>query len=103
MIQSINLKAEDILNKQINVDFKGYNAVQVDEFHDLVLQDYQIYEEKMKEVTEMLQKYETMIEDLKRQVELASQNEPVVMTSSISNVDILKRLSRLEAEVFKNK
>lgn len=103
MIQNVQLKAEDILNKQFNVDFKGYNAAQVDEFLDVVLQDYQVYEEKMREVSEMLQKYEAMIEDLRRQLELANQVEPSFTVSSINNVDILKRLSRLEAEVFRNK
>lgn len=103
MIQNVQLKAEDILNKQFNVDFKGYNAAQVDEFLDVVLQDYQVYEEKMREVSEMLQKYEVMIEDLRRQLELANQVEPSFTVSSINNVDILKRLSRLEAEVFRNK
>lgn len=104
MIQSYNLKAEDILNKQFNVDFKGYNATQVDEFLDLVLADYQMYEEKMKEVTETMQKYEARIEELKRQLQLAQENATAGPSiSTVSNVDILKRLSRLEAEVFKNK
>ena len=41
MEKRFKLKVEDVLNKQFNIDFKGYSSVEVDEFLDLVINDYQ--------------------------------------------------------------
>lgn len=41
MDRRFNLKVEDVLEKQFNIDFKGYAASEVDEFLDMVIQDYQ--------------------------------------------------------------
>ena len=35
MEKRFKLKVEDVLNKQFNIDFKGYSSVEVDEFLDL--------------------------------------------------------------------
>ena len=42
---------EDIkaVEKEFHVDFKGYNAVEVDQFLDLVLEDYQNFENTINE------------------------------------------------------
>ena len=32
MEKRFKLKVEDVLNKQFNIDFKGYSSVEVDEF-----------------------------------------------------------------------
>ena len=44
MEKRFKLKVEDVLNKQFNIDFKGYSSVEVDEFLDLVINDYQEYD-----------------------------------------------------------
>ena len=103
MEKRFNLKIEDVLDKQFNVDFKGYAPAEVDEFLDQVIQDYQSYEAMIHELGLTLQKYEQTIETLK------AKNQEMAMASSrnddkmvaVSNVDILKRLSKLEAEVFR--
>lgn len=102
-MQTYELNVQQILDKQFNVDFKGYNAREVDEFLDKVIRDYQQYDEKLKECTSTLLRYENMIESLKSQItDLQSRlNNKEEMSVGSSNVDILKRLSRLEAEVFK--
>ncbi|MGL5541474.1 MAG: DivIVA domain-containing protein, partial [Erysipelotrichaceae bacterium] len=87
---------------QFNVDFKGYAATEVDEFLDSVIEDYQKYDSMIQELGERLQRFEAEIQTLRnRNIELegiaaSKQEQPV-----LSNVDIIKRLSRLEAEVFK--
>lgn len=102
-MQSFELNVTEILDKQFHVDFKGYNAREVDEFLDKVIHDYQIYDEKLKECSETLLKYENTIESLKNQIsELQARlNCKEELSTNSSNLDILKRLSRLEAEVFK--
>lgn len=102
-MQTFELTVQQILDKQFNVDFKGYNAQEVDEFLDRVIHDYQQYEEKLKECTDTLLRYENTIESLKNQIsDLQSRlNCKEEVSTNSSNLDVLKRLSRLEAEVFK--
>lgn len=102
-MHSFELTVKEILDKQFNVDFKGYSAKEVDEFLDLVINDYQLYDEKLKECTNTLLKYENTIESLKNQIEdlQARLNCKEEVSENTSNLDILRRLSRLEAEVFK--
>ena len=103
MDRRFNLKVEDVLEKQFNIDFKGYAASEVDEFLDMVIQDYQQYEGMIQELGATMQKYENTIETMKAKIselETSSKNAEEHV-AAYSNVDILKRLSRLEAEVFK--
>ena len=102
-MQTFELTVQEILDKQFNIDFKGYNAQEVDEFLDLVIHDYQQYDEKLKECTDTLLKYENTIESLKNQIsDLQSRlNLQSEVSTNTSNLDVLRRLARLEAEVFK--
>ena len=104
-MQTFELTVQEILDKQFNIDFKGYNAQEVDEFLDRVIHDYQQYDEKIKECTDTLLKYENTIESLKNQISdlQARLNIQGEVSTNASNLDVLRRLSRLEAEVFKNK
>ena len=43
MEKRFKLTIEDVLEKQFNIDFKGYASGEVDEFLDLVIADYQQY------------------------------------------------------------
>lgn len=103
MEKRFNLSVEDVYNKQFNVDFKGYASTEVDEFLDLVISDYQEYEALIKNLGETLQEYENQINSLKNKVlELEGRCDAEAENSSVmQNVDILKRLTRLENEVFK--
>lgn len=103
MEKRFNLKVTEVLDKQFNIDLKGYSAAEVDEFLDLIIADYQSYDALVSELGETLRKYEDMIESLNAKIEsLESMKKPSEeKVLSASNVDILKRLSRLEAEVFK--
>lgn len=103
MEKKFKLKVEDVLNKQFNVDFKGYSSMEVDEFLDLVISDYQEYDEMIRQLGDHLQEYERQIVSLKaRIVELEGKQEANEGNTSVpDNVDILKRLTRLENAVFR--
>lgn len=103
MNKLFELSVEDILNKQFHADIKGYNSLEVDEFLDLVMKDYQTFHEKMKETSETMRKYEDTIEMLKETIRQYEEKQTMTAPQTTTNVDILKRLSRLEAEVFKNR
>lgn len=104
MEKRFKLTVEDVLEKQFNIDFKGYSSGEVDEFLDLIIADYQQYNKIIEELGDHLQEYEKQINTLKAKiVELEGKQGAVSVEGNIasSNVDILKRLSRLENEVFR--
>ena len=112
MDKMINLTIDDIFNKEFSVDFKGYSPIEVDQFLDTVMADYKTYDETIAELGERLAEYEKQIASLKAKlIEVEGQNmskaqAPVAAPSAMSNstqVDILKRIARLEQEVFGKK
>lgn len=103
-MNKLNLTAQDILDKEFNVDFKGYSASEVDSFLDTVLDDYQNYDENIAELTSKIEELEKMIADLKaKNLELESKQKVIDLanTTSYSSVDLLKRVARLEEEVYR--
>lgn len=111
MDKMINLTIDDIFNKEFSVDFKGYSPIEVDQFLDTVMADYKTYEDTISELGARLAEYEKQVASLKAKLlEVEGQNMSKTMTvaapSAMSNntqVDILKRIARLEQEVFGKK
>ena len=108
MEEKLNLSPQAILDKEFGIDFKGYNPDQVDLLLDAVIKDYQTYQA-------LLDEYKAKVDDLQKtnaslraklleeeaKTRVREESDPI--SSAASNVDILKRLSRLEKEVFENK
>lgn len=104
MEKRFKLTVEDVLEKQFNIDFKGYSSGEVDEFLDLVIADYQQYNKMIEELGDHLQEYERQINALKAKIVELEGKQGVAMpegNTGMNNVDILKRLTRLENEVFR--
>lgn len=105
MEKRFKLTVDNVLEKQFNVDFKGYSSAEVDEFLDLVISDYQQYNQTIDELGNHLQEYERQINALKAKiVELEGKQGAVtgdIPIGNSSNVDILKRLTRLENTIFR--
>jgi DivIVA domain-containing protein len=106
-MNQLKLDSKMILEKEFDVDIKGYNAKQVDMFLDIVCQDYQLFESSIRELNDIInelnnanirlaQKLDATIKDQVVSNEIA-QTEPVNM------IDILQRLSKLEQEVYNQK
>ena len=96
------LSADIIFEKEFHVDFKGYNALEVDQFLDDVLHDYAFFEKVIQEQKELLDRYEESLAQQKRML-LEVEGKSRVnqeLPSQFSHVDILKRVSRLEEAVF---
>lgn len=97
-----NLTIDEIYEKEFHVDFKGYNAVEVDQFLDLVLEDYQAYEKTIEEQGALLKKFEDALNQQKRIIlEYEGRSRAQTSETPISQVDLLKRVSKLEEAVFK--
>ena len=102
-MKKLNLNPEEILNKEFNVDFKGYAPSEVDAFLDSVLDDYQTMEENVQELLDMISNLQDEIKTLtKKNVQLEGSKKAFDLsnTTSYSSVDILKRISRLEEQVY---
>ena len=104
MAEKANLDIQMILDKEFNVDFKGYNATEVDSFLDLVIQDYQMYQERVSTLSEKNAELERMNASLRAKlIELEGRTKALSEGTPQTNIDILKRISRLEEQVFENK
>ena len=108
MAKDMNLTAQEIYEKEFHVDLKGYAPGEVDEFLDMVIEDYQKYDEKVEELGAAVTRYEEKIKELQQQLfALQSENENLnekvnsdFVNGSSNTVDILKRIARLEKAVF---
>lgn len=110
MENKIQLSPKKILNKQFQVDFKGYSATEVDYFLDTVVNDYENFAKMLNDAYDKIEQLEienkelkTKISDLEKQNMIQQDNLDAMEDNLSSNVDILRRLSMLEKEVYKNK
>jgi DivIVA domain-containing protein len=122
MSSRIKLSPKKILNKQFQVGARGYNADEVDRFLDLVLSDYQNFAEMLnasyddndrlakenQELKRQLQETRAQLSQVQSQQAAAryqqpAQPQPLNEANMTSNVDLLKRLSQLEKEVYSKK
>ena len=100
VMTGIIFTAKDIFEQEFGREVRGYSKVEVDEFLDDVIKDYETYATLVKSLR---QEIAELKEELSRKPESAPvQAEPLEMTAttSMTNFDILKRLNRLEKEVF---
>ena len=106
MSGKVNLDLQTILDKQFDIDFKGYSPSEVDSFLDLVMEDYQTYRDITAELNQKIAELERTNASLRAKLieeegrTRAMENNPTPAAQGAANVDILKRLSRLEEQVF---
>jgi len=102
-MDKLNLTPEEILNKEFNVDFKGYSPSEVDTFLDTVLEDYQIMEENVQQLLDTINDLQAQVKELtSKNIDLEGRKVAFDLsnTTSYSSVDILKRISRLEEQIL---
>ena len=100
VMADIIFTAKDIFEQEFGREVRGYSKVEVDEFLDDVIKDYETYAALVKSLR---QEISELKDELSRKPQVSSvQAEAleVAGTSSMTNFDILKRLNRLEKEVF---
>ncbi|NQG98356.1 cell division regulator GpsB [Streptococcus suis] len=99
---SIKFTTKDIFEQDFKIGFRGYDQDEVNDFLDEIMKDYDAYEAIIKEL-------KGEIARLKAQAANGSKPAaPVEETTTIrtermtsaTNFDILRRLNRLEKEVF---
>lgn len=102
MQAKFKLSADKILEKRFNIDFKGYSGQEVDEFLDEIVHDYDTFSETINELGKILAEYEEKIELLQNENKaLKEKAVPTTEITSSNQLELLKRIARLEAAVFK--
>lgn len=109
---SIKYTSKDIFDKDFKTAVRGYNKEEVDEFLDDIIKDYETYAALVKELQQENQKLKKNtakpVEQPQIQAQVQAQVQPSYAQTalpkeqamSVSNYDILRRLNRLEKEVF---
>ena len=95
------LSTQDILDKEFKIDARGYRPQEVDKFLDMVIRHYtefmNIIKKQEKEnrlLTSDLNKLKAEYRQLRDNIETASSG------GSSNNLDLLRRLSKLEKIVY---
>lgn len=89
---------QDILEKEFKIDARGYRLQEVDKFLDIIIKDYNEYnniiralDKDRKILIEENQALKNEVRNLKSSIEAAKIGE-----KEITNVDLLRRISQLE-------
>lgn len=107
MEYKVVLSPKKIVSKEFKVDFKGYNADEVDHFLDQIVKDYEAFAgllnnsyDRIEQLERRLAEQKSIVARLEREKALQDDNLRALENNASSNVDILKRLSLLEKVVF---
>ena len=101
--EGILLTVKDILDKEFKVDTRGYRPQEVDKFLDMVIKDYEEFNNIIKtlsnEKKELIDdniRLKQEIRNLRTKLEVVKENE----NEEITNADILRRLSNIEKVIY---
>ncbi len=103
-MEKLNLNAYDVYNKEFNIDVNGFSCNEVNSFLDLVIADYQIMEENIKKLQAEIENLNNLLTNKDEEIlslKSKSKFNDFTNTTQYSSIDLLKRVSRLEEEVFK--
>ena len=108
---SLQLNSKSILDKTFNSSTPGYNALEVDEFLDKIINDYKIVETNFLTNIKYVQSLANEIQQLKKTVEtLDIENKSLkskisgigdVSKVNYTNIDMVKRINALEKALWK--
>ena len=94
----IALTMQNILEKEFKIDARGYRMQEVDQFLDIIIRDYNEYNNIIKELMNVNKSLESdnavlkqEIRDLRSTIDTLKSGE-----KEITNVDLLRRISQLE-------
>ena len=100
----IKLMPQDILEKNFKIDTRGYRLKEVDQFLDDIIGDYEQFLEIINNLEKEKADLLSEIMQLKQELRNSKLNEEVAVNNNsngeITNVDVMRRLSRLEKLVY---
>ena len=100
----ISLMPQDILKKEFKIDTRGYRLKEVDQFLDIIIDDYEQFLNMIdtleKEKADLLAEIMSLKQELrnsKLSMEVVKNNSD---NAEVTNIDIMRRLSQLEKMVY---
>lgn len=99
---SRELTQKEILEKDFKTKVRGYDPTEVDEFLDVVIRDYESYQNELDKLKSENNRLLDKLDEQAKQMSTQSQSQNQA-GSNVTNFDILKRLSNLERHVFGSK
>ena len=98
----IVLTARDILEKEFKIDATGYRLQEVDKFLDIIIKDYNEYNNIIKDLEKEKQILAEENVSLKQEIRTLKISLDALKHSEkeITNVDLLRRISQLEKIVL---
>ena len=103
---NLNYSPKDILQQEFKTKMRGYDPIEVDEFLDGIIKDYETYNKEILTLQEENDRLNAKIAQLSKSQAISSRNQATPeapKSQAVTNFDILKRLSNLEKEVFGKK
>lgn len=98
MKDRISLTMQEILEKEFKIDARGYRPQEVDKFLDIIIKDYneynniiRAYDKERKELLKENQDLKNEVRNLRSSLETAKIGE-----KEITNIDLIRRISQLE-------
>ena len=94
----IALTMQDILEKEFKVDTRGYRMQEVDQFLDVIIRDYNEYNNVIKAIMNEKRTLELENANLKQEIRDLKSTMDTLKSGEkeITNVDLLRRISQLE-------
>lgn len=100
----ISLMPQDILKKEFKIDTRGYRLKEVDQFLDVIIDDYEQFLNMINTLEKEKADLLAEIMSLKQELRNSKLSMEVVKNSAdnseVTNVDIMRRLSQLEKMVY---
>lgn len=99
----IVLTKKDILEKDFKIDTRGFRPQEVDKFLDIIIQDYENYDEI---ISELKTESKELLEDnlrLKQEIRALKLKLDTIKETpmaEVTNSDLLRRLSNLEKIIY---
>ncbi|QHX36497.1 DivIVA domain-containing protein [Spiroplasma sp. BIUS-1] len=107
MADYIKLSKQDILDKDFEVEYKGYKVEEVDAFLDMIAEDYKTFtdrEIKKDEKIALLEKEVNRVTNNLNQVaatlKLTESQMEDLARKGLNSADIIKRISNLEKDTY---
>ncbi len=105
-MEKLNLSLDDIENRVFSVDFKGYSSYDVDVFLDEIMEDIETYQGEINRLNKLSKHYENIISELSQEnqhLKAKIASSEALSPTQPSTLDLIRRVSRLEEIVLKNK
>ena len=103
--EKIYLTPGEILEHDFKIDARGYRPQEVDKYLDMIIRDYTEYNNIIKNLKKQINDLTSDNYTLKQEIrslreKLEAQSEEANKEKSVTNIDLLRRISNLEKIVY---